>query len=177
MTPTQIDFLRDFAIDNLPRAQADRAQINRFGGDFYSKLAFTAVMIRGRTGATAAENAAAKVLESVCLLQEPLSKNQRIDTLHNLTSAANDLCLHTGQVIPWLALAALEPELPPLPPALPLPSIAGQWLSTKDAAKFLGFKEQTLRQWASSQSGPIQPTKVARSLKWSGDEILAILRA
>lgn len=176
MTPTQIDFLRDFAIDNLPRAQADREQVNRYGGDLYSKLAFTAVMVRGKTGTTATEYAAANVVESVCVLQQPLPKKERADTLHNLTSAANDLCLHTGKAIAWLASAALEAEPPQLPaPALPLPAIAGRWLSTKEAAEFLGFKEQTLRQWASSQSGPIRPNKVGRRLKWSGDDILKVL--
>lgn len=176
MTPTQIDFLRDFAIDNLPRAKSDREQI-RIGGNLYDKLAFTATMVRSKSSTTATEYAAASMLESVCLLQRPLSTKERADTLHNLTSAANDLCLHTGKVIAWLASAALELEPPePLPaPALPLPAIAGRWLSTKEAAEFLGFKEQTLRQWASNQSGPIRPNKVGRRLKWSGDDILKVL--
>ena len=175
MTPTQIDFLRDFAIDNLPRAKSDREQI-RIGGNLYDKLAFTATMVRSKASTTATEFAAANMLESVCLLQRPLLPKQRYDTLHNLTSAANDLCLHTGKAIAWLASAALEAEPPQLPaPALPLPAIAGRWLSTKEAAEFLGFKEQTLRQWASSQSGPIRPNKVGRRLKWSGDDILKVL--
>ena len=178
MTPAQIDFLRDFAIDNLPRAKSDREQANRFGGDLYSKLAFTATMSRSKSGTTATEFTAATVLESVCLLKQPLSVKQRSDTLHNLTSAANDLCLHTGKIIPWLASAALEPEPPELPPApaLPLPSIAGRWLSTEEAAQALGFAAQTLRQWASTESGPIRPNKVARRLKWSGDAILEVLK-
>ena len=180
MTPAQIDFLRDFAIDNLPRAQADRIQVSRKGGDLYTQLAFTAVMVRGKASTTAIEYAAANVLESVCLLQQSLSTKHRADTLHNLVNAANNLCLQTGTTIPWLAAAVLEPELEqaqPAPPAKPLPSIAGRSFSTSEAAELLGFKEQTLRQWASSQSGPIQPTKVARRLKWSGDDILAVLRS
>lgn len=178
MTPTQIDFLRDFAIDNLPRAQADREQTNRYGGDLYSRLAGSSLMVRGKAGTTATEYAAATVLESVCLLQQPLSAKQRSDTLHNLTSAANDLCLHTGKTIAWLGEVAPEPEPKPPAPALPkpLPAIAGRWLSTKEAAEFLGFKEQTLRQWASNESGPIRPKKVARRLLWSGDDILTLLR-
>ena len=176
MTPAQIDFLRDFAIDNLPRAQADRVQINRFGGDLYSRLAGSSLMVRSKAGTTATEYAAANMLESVCLLQQPLPTKSRADTLHHLIDAANTLCLHTGKIITWLAASSPEPpSAQPPPPAQPLPSIAGKWLSTKEAAEFLGFKVQTLRQWASSQSGPIQPTKVARSLKWSGDKILEVL--
>lgn len=176
MTPTQIDFLRDFAIDNLPRAQANREQTSRFGGNLYDKLAFTSSMVRGNAGATATEHAAAAVLSSVCLLQRTLSATQRADVLHNLTDAANGLCLHTGKTIAWLGVVAPpEPEHTPAP-SLPLPSIAGRSLSTQEAAEALGFKEQTLRQWASAQSGPIRPIKVARRLKWSGDDILAVLK-
>ena len=175
MTPTQIDFLRDFAIDNLPRAKSDREQTSRLGGNLYERLAFTSAMVRSKAGTTAAEFSAANVLESVCLLQQPLSTKQRSDTLHNLTSAANDLCLHTGKTIAWLGEVVPEPEPQPEPPALPLPSIAGRWLSTAEAAQALGFAAQTLRQWASSESGPMRPIKVARRLKWSGDKILAIL--
>ena len=181
MTPTQIDYLRDFAITHLPRAQADRQQVNQYGGDLYSKLAFTAVMVRGKAGTTAAEFAAASVLESVCLLQQLAPKTkERADALHNLTRAANDLCLHTDSNIEWLAQAAIEPEpVEPAPeqPARPLPSIvAGQWLSTKEAAEFLGKKVQTLTSWSSTQKGPLRPSKVGGNLRWSGDEILAILK-
>jgi hypothetical protein len=178
MTPTQIDYLRDFAIDNLPRAQADREQSSRYGGDLYLKLAFTSAMARTREGTTATQYAAASMLESVCLLQQPLSAKQRSDTLHNLTSAATDLCLHTGKIISWLGVIAPEPEPEPLAQpvqALPLPSIAGRTLSTEEAAQALGFAAQTLRQWASTESGPVRPVKVARRLKWSGDAILAVL--
>jgi len=177
MTPTQIDFLRDFAIDNLPRAQADRLHLNRLGGtDLYSKLAFTATMVRSKAGTTATEFAAATVLESVCMLQRLLSAKERSDTLHNLTSAVNDLCLHTGKVITWLGVIAPEPEPVQPQPALPLASIAGRGLSTEEAAQALGFAPQTLRKWASNESGPIRPIKVARRLKWLGDDILAILK-
>ena len=178
MTSAQIEFLRDFAIDNLPRAQADREQANSYGGDLYNKLAFTAVMVRSKSGATATEFAAANILESVCLLRQSLSAKQRSDTFDSLTSAANDLCLHAGQSISWLASAALEPEPdqePPTPAKL-LTSITGKWLSTKEAAQALGFAEQTLRQWAAKETGPLRPNKVAGRLKWSGDDILAVLR-
>ena len=178
MTPTQIDFLRDFAIDNLPRAQSDREQVNLYDGDLYSRLAGSALMVLGKAGTTAKEYAAATVLQSVCLLQQPVSAKQRFYTLHNLTSAANDLCLHTGKTIAWLGeVAPPEPQPKQEPPAPPLPSIAGRLLSKKEAAEFLGFKEQTLRQWNSNESDPIRPiNKVARRLKWSGDDILTVLR-
>ena len=178
MTPAQIDFLRDFAIDNLPRAQANRKQAHLTGGDLYSILAGSTLMVRGKAGTTAIEYAAAAMLESVCLLQRPLlTPKERDDTLHNLLVAAHDLCLHTGKIISWLAAASLEPPpaQPQPPPAQPLPSIAGKWLSTKEAAEFLGYREQTLRHWSSSQSGPIHPSKLGRYLKWSGDDILAVL--
>jgi hypothetical protein len=176
MTPIQIDFLRDFAIDKLPRAKSDREQ-TRLGGNLYERLAFTSAMVRGKAGTTATEYAAATVLESVCLLQQPLSTKQRADTLHNLTDAANGLCLHSGKTIAWLGeVAPPPPEPKPEPPAMPLPSIAGKWLSTKEAAEALGFAVQTLRGWSSTESGPIRPVRVARSLKWSGDDILTVLR-
>lgn len=182
MTPAQIDFLRDFAVDNLPRAQADREQINRYGGNLYDRLAHSSVAVRGRQGATATEHAAASVLESVCLLrrQPPLFPKQRTDTLHHLTSAAHALCLHTGKTVSWLAEAAQpEPEQqePPPAPARPMPPIAGRWLSTEEAAKWLGVQPQTMRSWSSKQTGPIQPTKMGRALRWSGDAILAVLKA
>lgn len=181
MTPAQIDFLRDFAIDNLPRAKLVRANISRTGGNLYDQLAFSSVMALANPGTTAAEHAAASVLESVCLLrrqQSPLFPNQRADKLHHLTAAAHALCLHTGKTITWLGEAAPpEPaqEQPPAP-AKPLPSIAGRWLSTKEAAGALGFAEQTLRSWASTETGPIRPTRAGRALRWSGDSILALLR-
>lgn len=184
MTPTQIDYLRDLAINNLPRAGADREQINRYGGDtasFYLKLAYTSTMVLSKAGTTAIEVAAARMLESVCLLQLALSKTQRADTLHNLTEAANNLCLHLDLTIAWLAAYPL-PEAPPTAiatPALPLPlSIAGTWLSTKQAAQVLGVSEQTMRRWASEQSGSIQPDSQlsGRHHRWSGDKILEVLK-
>lgn len=180
MTPAQIDFLRDFAIDSLPRAKSIRANISRTGGNLYDQLAFSSVMALGNPGTTATEHAAASVLESVCLLrrQPPLFPKQRTDTLHHLTSAAHALCLHTGKTISWLEEAAPEPEQqgpPPPAPARPVPPIAGRALPTEEAAKWLGVMPQTMRSWSSNQTGPIRPTKMGRALRWSGDEILAVL--
>lgn len=180
MNQTRIDYLRDFAIENLPRAKADREQINRFGStsaDLYSRLALTAVMERAKAGTTAVAYAAANVLESVCLLSTTLSKKERVDTLHNLTDAANGLCLHAETIIPWLGLPEPEPDAPPAPaPQQPLPlSIAGTFLSTAQAAEVMGYQPQTLRQWSSNQNGPVQPTLIGRRLRWPGDDILALM--
>jgi predicted DNA-binding transcriptional regulator AlpA len=185
MTPTQIDSLRDLAIEHLPRAKADRAQIQRFSGtptDFYSRLAHTAVMVRANASATALECAAANVLEAVALLcmqrEEPLTRKERDDTLGRLAAAAKELCALTGTAFPWLAsVASPEPEEEAPAPVKPQPllSIAGRFLTTKEAAKALGYAEQTLRGWASTEGGPIRPSKLGRQNRWSGDEILALL--
>lgn len=188
MTPAQIDSLRDLAIAHLPRAQSDRAQAQRYGGsasDFYRRLAVTAAMVRGTAGSTAIECASAKVLEAVCLLSlnrdEPLTTTQRAATLDNLVAAANELCALSGSVVTWLADRPVTPEpieeaAKPLP-VQSAPAIAGRFLTTKEAAKALGVAEQTLRGWASQEGGPIRPSgKVGRHNRWSGDEILALLK-
>jgi hypothetical protein len=187
MNQSQIDSLRDLAIEHLPRAQADRAQVVRYGGThtyLYSRLAVTSVMVRSTPGTTALACAAANVLEAVSLLcmprEEALTRKQREDTLGKLATAANDLCALTGTVLPWLASvpSTPAPEEEALEPVRqqPLPAIAGQFLTTKQAAKTLGLAEQTLRGWASTETGPIRPcSKVGRHNRWSGDEILALL--
>jgi hypothetical protein len=186
MNQTQIDYLREFAIDNLPRAQADRAQVNRYGGthaDLNIKLAGTATMVRGKAGTTAIEFAAANVLETVAILQAerepPLSKPDRVKLHERLTTDAKELCILTDKSLSWLDAMPSTPEPEDEPPApaiqIPLPSIAGRWLSTEEAAEVMGFAVQTLRMWSSTETGPIRPTKINRRLKWSGDEILALL--
>jgi len=178
MNQTQIDFLRDFAIDHFPRAKAIREQSASTQEDFYNRLNFAAVMERARPGTTAVVYAAADVLESVCLLATDLEKKDRIAVLSRLTDAAHALCFHTGQVIDWLGNPSPEPdEDDPAPPlAKPLPSIAGKFLSTKETAAYLGKKPQTLTSWSSKQNGPLRPSKVGGNLLWSGDEILALLK-
>jgi predicted DNA-binding transcriptional regulator AlpA len=189
MNQLQIDSLRDLAIAHLPRANADREQINRYGGthaDFHRRLAVTAVMVRAKAGTTAVEYAAANVLETVSLLSgehdEALSHPIRTGLLQKLTRDAQELCALTGKVVSWLDALPATPvpereEESPAPAALtPLPSIAGRFLSTKEAAEVLGYKEQTLRQWASNEAGPIRPVKkVGRHNRWAGDEILALM--
>lgn len=44
-------------------------------------------------------------------------------------------------------------------------------LTTKEAARLLGYAEQTLRKWALYENGPINPIRHGRSLRWSKAEI------
>lgn len=190
MNRHQIDILRDLAIEHLPRAQADREGIKRYGGthaDFYRRIAVTSTMARGNAGTTAIEFAAANVLESVAILcgeqENPLTKTEKATLLHRLATDAKELCICTGTAISWLdsVSTTLDSEPEPTPKQLMAtiqktnPSIAGRQLNTKEAAEVLGYKENTLRKWSSDESGPIRPKKLGRQLRWSGDEILALL--
>lgn len=189
MKQFQIEFLRDFATDHLPRAQADREQVRRFGGDaadLNNRLAVTATMVRSKAGTTAIEFAAANVLESVTLLcadrvEVPISKPQRASVLKTLASNAQELCMLTGTAIPWLTSLPTAPEEEEEEEPAPAPAtqktrlLAGRLLTTKEAAEVLGYAEQTLRKWASDESGPIQPIRnMGRHLRWSGDDILVL---
>lgn len=49
-------------------------------------------------------------------------------------------------------------------------------LDTACAAYWLGRKEQTLRAWASSESGPIRPVRLHRRLAWPVAEIRHLLK-
>ncbi|WP_368564953.1 helix-turn-helix domain-containing protein [Acinetobacter bereziniae] len=44
-------------------------------------------------------------------------------------------------------------------------------LSTSEAARLLGYAEQTLRKWALYENGPISPIRHGRSLRWSKAEV------
>ncbi|MDM1286033.1 MULTISPECIES: helix-turn-helix domain-containing protein [Acinetobacter] len=44
-------------------------------------------------------------------------------------------------------------------------------LTTKEAARLLGYAEQTLRKWALYENGPISPIRHGRSLRWSKAEV------
>lgn len=44
-------------------------------------------------------------------------------------------------------------------------------LTTREAARLLGYAEQTLRKWALYESGPINPIRHGRSLRWSKAEV------
>lgn len=189
MRQIQIEALRDFAIDHLPRAQADRAQHSRLGGseaDFYRKLAVTSVMVQAKPETPAIQLAAARMLSTVSLLcserEEPLTTTKRTDLLCRLTSEANELCGLTGKELPWLASAPTTPA-----PAdakrdevlvqATTDSIAGKFLTTEQTAEVLGVMPATLRAWAREQRGPIQPIKVGRHYRYKGNEVLALLES
>jgi len=44
-------------------------------------------------------------------------------------------------------------------------------LTTREAARLLGYAEQTLRKWALYENGPISPIRHGRSLRWSKAEV------
>lgn len=188
MNTLQIDSLRDMAIDYLARARADRETATTHA-DLYRRLYVTSVMMRGKPGTTAVEYAACNVLETVSLLRtahdEPLTTQKRASLMSQLAAEVRELCTLTERTAPaWLADVPAEPvkaeidDRPtPAPIALPAPTIAGRLLSTKEAAAVLGYKEQTLRQWASTESGPIRPLRNGQRSKllWSGDEIQRLM--
>jgi hypothetical protein len=48
-------------------------------------------------------------------------------------------------------------------------------LSTKDAAPFINRKNQTLRKWASTGTGPIQPVRINGRLHWRVSDLRSLL--
>ncbi len=48
-------------------------------------------------------------------------------------------------------------------------------LSTAEAAQALNRKPQTLRSWASTESGPIRPVRIHGRLAWPADQIALLL--
>lgn len=55
------------------------------------------------------------------------------------------------------------------------PSTRNFLASTKEAAAILSIKEQTLRKWACSGTGPIRPVHVGRLLRWRMSDINALI--
>ncbi|WP_347452879.1 helix-turn-helix domain-containing protein [Acinetobacter thermotolerans] len=49
-------------------------------------------------------------------------------------------------------------------------------LTTKEAARLLGYAEQTLRKWALYENGPINPIRYGRTLRWSKAEVYKFAR-
>lgn len=193
MNQLQIDSLRDFAIEHLPRAQAVMEQVKRYSrphAEMYMMLFQAAVSARGNAGTTAIEFAAANILESTSLLcserEGPLTKAERKMLLERLVNEAKELCNLTSKTISWLDSLPSTPEAErdeeePPAPAIQTPPIAGRLLTTADAAKALGYREQTLRGWSSNESGPIRPLRMNEGgkrskLLWRGDDILALMK-
>lgn len=46
--------------------------------------------------------------------------------------------------------------------------------STATAAAFLAMRDQTLRVWASKQTGPIQPVRIGSRLRWRWSDLRAL---
>lgn len=46
--------------------------------------------------------------------------------------------------------------------------------TTRQAARYLNLKEQTLRTWACKQKGPIQPVRISGRLGWRWADLLAL---
>lgn len=61
------------------------------------------------------------------------------------------------------------------PAAVPLAQEARPYLPTKDAAIYLCRKSQTLRVWASQETGPIRPSRVHGRLLWRTEDIRKLL--
>lgn len=192
MNQIQIEALRDLAIDHIPRAQADREQLSRFGGskdDFYDKLAYTSLMVMGKPGTPAIEKAAARILFAIAMLmhseqEKLLTRSDREGHLKALASDAKELSTLTGKQITWLDSIQTPP-----PPAeeekeeapqdqAHTESIAGRLLTTEEAAKILGYKPATLTKWAREQHGRIQPVPdMGREYRWSGDAIIGLMQS
>lgn len=62
-----------------------------------------------------------------------------------------------------------------VPVLTPLRDEARAALSNIEAAAHLGLRPQTLRSWASTGSGPIQPLRVANRLRWRTDDLRKLL--
>jgi predicted DNA-binding transcriptional regulator AlpA len=176
MNSLQMESLRDFAIEHLPRAQKIREQAKKFGG-VNDGLSHVAVMALGSPTSTAIERAAAALLEPVVLY---LIGNTTADVIAWAVNSANDLCMLTGRVIPWLDAAISEP---PLPPPMTTPVVLedsglkpGTNCTTAEAAKALMMKSQTLFGWSSNETGPIRPIRIGkRRIVWSSNEVIALI--
>ena len=189
----QLEALRDFGIEYLPAAQLKREQAQRFGispNRYYEGLFLATHFTQGSATASAIEKRAAWLLQQLMLLELGHGYNGIENTI---IEAAHDLISLTGTAIPWLPLpqesadspnnsqqrqGALKEQHNPKSSkqaAEKKPSLEpGQFLTTKEAAKALGRKDQTLRSWASKQNGPILAMKIKGLNMWRSDDILAL---
>lgn len=194
MKKHELDALRDFAIEHLPAAQRQRQLAKRFGGgtdEYYRALFVVTVQTQGSVTVSSIEERAARLLEQLMLLA---LENGYKGIENTIIAAANDLASLTCTTIPWLPTSLDEPsfELKAEPIAEPKTEpthrlarsrnisiadlVPGTLLTTEQAASALGRKPNTLRTWASKQTGDIQPaSKVGREHRWLTDDILALL--
>jgi hypothetical protein len=194
METIKLTALRDFAVDHLPRAQRVRDQKHASQDDFHYALYGAAVLAQASATASAVEQAAAHLLQLTMSLsinweadKRPSAK-QRYELGHQAIAAATDLCTLTGTSLPWLADAMQHEPPPPAPPeaeALPVPPlralgqaplVPGIWLTTHEAAAYLKHHPQTLFNWASDGTGPLQPTRTGRRLYWQSDDLIRITK-
>lgn len=49
-------------------------------------------------------------------------------------------------------------------------------LTTREAAKALMRQEATIRKWAFTKTGPVQPVRINGRLAWPADQIAALLQ-
>jgi hypothetical protein len=151
----------------------------------------TTVSVLATAATPAIEQAAARLLQYVMQLSFSgddikLTAAQRRRVEGYAIAAANELCVLTERTISWLPAAlveAPEPEAPPAPtptiqatPQIALPP-PGTMLTTDAAAQLLNVKPQTMRSWASKQTGPrsLRIVKAGGFNTYYADDVLRIM--
>lgn len=182
MDQIRLTALRDLAIRHLPRAQTVATSLP--AGDYQRTLLGFAVL--GNPNAPATEVVAAHLLQTVMRLlidwpaEGKLSPLQRQFAEHEAVEAALELCDLTGTTLPWLADALTDSvktlQLQPAPaPAPERPALQpGPNQTTDDAARYLGVKPQTMREWAMNDSGPLRPVKLGTRNGWPTAELIRL---
>jgi hypothetical protein len=195
MKKYELDALRDFAIEHLPAAQRQRDKAQRFGMDpdgYCRALIVAAMLTQASATISAIEGRAARLLEQLMLLALGHGYEGIEGTI---IEATHDLASLTGTTIPWLpdrqeipcSAHRVEPQAEPQtestqPQARPrsfsvADLVPGGLLTTEEAALALGRRPNTLRTWASKETGDIQPVcKVGREHRWSADDIIALVK-
>lgn len=189
MDQLKLSALRDFAIQHFPRAQTVATILP--AGDYQRTLYGFAALVSPNAPAT--ETVAAHLLQTVMRLQiewpeeGKLSPYQRQQTEQEAVEAASELCDITGTALPWLASALSKPApvsvpAPAEPVAAPAPAPdrpllqPGPNQTTAVAAAYLGVKPQTMRSWASTDSGPLRPITLGNRKGWPTSELERLAR-
>ena len=61
------------------------------------------------------------------------------------------------------------------PKAIPLEQVTRPHLTTTEAAAYLNRRPQTLREWASTERGPLRPLRIHGRLAWPVAELRRVL--
>jgi hypothetical protein len=179
--------LRDFAIQHLPRAQSVP---NRLPYDQYQRTLYGIAALVPPT-ASAVEQVAAHLLQTTLILTMKLDDDiefrphQRQQAERQAVIAANELCTLTGTTIPWLAEVFDKTEQMPAPEQEEVATTPtthrerpllqpGPLQTTRDAARYLGVAEQTMRSWASKDDGPLRSVLRGRFRGWPTDELIRL---